>query len=275
MTNKSNFWQLWAPHLALFEDNHLDLQTINIIADKISQPVLIVGGGQGLLVDALRKKGLHVDGVDSSSEMVRLAEQRRGIKLVHADGSSLPFADESYATTIISTGVVDFLNDEKQILQIINEARRVTKKGGRLLVSYYKVHPAAEKFFKRIGIITENHTMRFRRLFELSRLAPFKFFATIRQDGNLSLCGAIAELLRIQWFLPKQERLLSNAMCKILKTADNADELIGSIAESIPHHTRESISTLCKKHKLPVNAILVYEMCFVVDVGVDQFIEGQ
>jgi len=62
----------------------------------------------------LRKKGLHVDGVDSSSEMVRLAEQLRGIKLVHTDGSSLPFADENYATTIIPTGVVDFLDDEKQ-----------------------------------------------------------------------------------------------------------------------------------------------------------------
>lgn len=133
MTNKSSFWQLWAPHLALFEDNHLDLRTINIIADKISQPVLIVGGGQGLIIDALRKKGLHVDGVDSNSEMVRLAEQRRGVKLVYTDGSSLPFADESYATTIISTGVVDFLDDEKQILQIINEARRVTKKGGACL----------------------------------------------------------------------------------------------------------------------------------------------
>ncbi|PPK72172.1 methyltransferase family protein [Methylobacter tundripaludum] len=269
MTNKSNFWQLWAPHLALFEDNHLDLRTINIIADKISQPVLIVGGGQGLIIDALRKKGLHVDGVDSNSEMVRLAEQRRGIKLVHTDGSSLPFADESYATTIISTGVVDFLDDEKQILQIINEARRVTKKGGSLLVSYYKVHPVAEKFFNRIGIITENHIMRLRRLFELSRLPPSKFIADIRQDGNLSLCGAIAELLRIQWFLPKKERLLSNTMSKILKTADNADELIGSAPEAIPHHTRESISTLCKKLKLSVNTLVDYEMCFVVDVGVE------
>jgi hypothetical protein len=76
-------------------------------------------------------------------------------------------------------------------------------------------------------------------------------------------------LLRIQWFLPKKERLLSNIMSKILKTADNADELIGSVSEAIPHHTRESISTLCKKLKLSVNALMDYEMCFVVDVGVE------
>lgn len=269
MTNKSNFWQLWAPHLVFFEDNHLDLRTINIIADKISQPVLVVGGGQGLIVDALRKKGLQVDGVDSSSEMVRLAEQCRGVKLVHTDGSNLPFADESYATTIISTGVVDFLDDEIQILKIINEARRVTKKGGCLLVSYYKLHPAAERFFKRIGIITENHIMRLRRLFEVSRLGPSKFIAAIRQDGNLSLCGAIAEVLRIQCFLPKKERLLSFNICQILKTADNADDLIGSVFEAIPHHTRESISSLCKKLKLPVNALMDYETCFVVDVSIE------
>jgi len=31
----------------------------------------------------------------------------------------------------------------------------------------------------------------------------------------------------------------------------------------------ESISTLCKKLKLSVNALMDYEMCFVVDVGVE------
>ena len=95
MANETNFWKLWAPHLVYLEDNHLDLRTIGALSEKIVSPVLVVGGGQGLLVHELQKKGFRVDGVDSSPEMVKLAEQRRGVKLILTDGSTLPFADES------------------------------------------------------------------------------------------------------------------------------------------------------------------------------------
>ncbi len=269
MANESNFWQLWAPHLVYLEDNHLDLRTINALVEKISSPVLVVGGGQGLLVNELQKEGFLVDGVDSSPEMVKLAEQRRGVKLVLTDGSSLPFADGSYGTSIIATGVIDFLDDDNQIRQIIDETRRVTGKEGKLLISFYKIHPVTERFMKRIGIVNDQGTLRRRRLFELSRLDPKDFIAAIRKDTNLSLFSIIAELIRLQLFLPEQERILTKNLSMILKSADNADELIASVSESIPHRNRDSIDALFKKLDIPINELLDFETCFVVDVGIN------
>jgi hypothetical protein len=263
MANESNFWQLWAPHLVYLEDNHLDLRTINALVEKIASPVLVVGGGQGLLVNELQNKGFQVDGVDSSPEMVKLAEQRRGVKLVLTDGSTLPFADNSHETSIIATGVVDFLDDDNQIRSIIEETSRVSKKGGNLLISFYKVHPITEKFLERIGIITKHGTMRRRRLFELSRLEPMDFIAAIRKEANLSLFSAIAELIKLQLLLPKQERLLTKHLGTILKSADNADELINSVSEIIPYRNRESILALFKKLDLPIDELLDFETCFV------------
>jgi len=268
MTNTSDFWKTWAPHLSYLEDNHLDLRTINALVKKISAPVIVVGGGQGLLVNELQMHGLHVDGVDSCPEMVKFAEQRRGVKLVQTDGSSLPFADSSYDTAIIATGVVDFLDDENQIRQIIKETARVTKKTGRLLISFYNVHPVTERFLRRIGVITENGIMRRRRLFELNRLKPLDFISVVRKDGNLGLFSAIAELIKLQLFLPKQERILSKNLSMILKSADNADELIESVSEFIPHHNRGSIHALFKKLDIDINEFMYFDSCFVVDVGI-------
>lgn len=112
MADIERFWNAWAPYLSYIEDNHLDLANIKTLDRIISDPVLIVGAGQGLLVEQLKKTAHKVDGVDLSPEMVKYAWTRRGLRLIEADGRKLPFADNTYATTIIATGVVDFLNDE-------------------------------------------------------------------------------------------------------------------------------------------------------------------
>ncbi|MFM8332654.1 MAG: class I SAM-dependent methyltransferase [Candidatus Methylumidiphilus sp.] len=266
MPNTVRFWDAWAPHLSHLENNHLDIQTINILLKGISGSVLVVGGGQGLLVDELRKKGLIADGVDSSAEMVKLAKQRRAIDLLHTNGRYLPLADASYGTSIIATGVVDFLNDEKEIRCIMEEAIRVTQQGGRLIVSFYKVHPVAENFLRRIGIITENGVMRHRKLFEMSRLEPSALVSLIRQQANVGLCGAIFELAKLQLFLPQKERILSQNLSMILKSSDNAEELIEAVSESIPYHNPESISALFKKLNLPIDGVMVFDTCFIVNV---------
>jgi SAM-dependent methyltransferase len=270
MANEANFWQLWAPHLVYLEDNHLDLRAINALVDKISSPTLVVGGGQGLLVNELQKKGLHVDGVDSSPEMVKWAEQRRGVKLVLTDGSSLPFADNSYETSIIATGVVDFLDDEEKIRQIINETCRVTKNDGRLLISFYKLHPITEIFLKRIGIVTEHGTLRRRRIFSLSRLSPMDFIAAIRTDGNMSLFSAVFEAIKLQLLLPKQERVMTKNLSMILKTADNADELIDSVSETNPYRNQESIVDLFRKLDMSITELMKFDACFVAEVSIKQ-----
>lgn len=82
MTTSSKFWDVLAPYHSALENNYLDLKSIRAVADAIQEPVLVVGAGQGLIVDELRKRGLRCDGIDFSSEMVRRANLRRGLTLI-------------------------------------------------------------------------------------------------------------------------------------------------------------------------------------------------
>ena len=168
MGNPQQFWDSMAPYLSHIEDNFLNLESINELISFISNPVLVVGAGQGLLVEELRKKSYTVDGIDNNPKMIEYAEKRRGINVIQADATSLPFDDKSYSTTIIATGVVDFMDDEQLIVKIINEAMRVTINNGNILVAFYKIHPASEDFQKRIGIITTDNTYRHRYAFEFT-----------------------------------------------------------------------------------------------------------
>jgi 2-polyprenyl-3-methyl-5-hydroxy-6-metoxy-1,4-benzoquinol methylase len=68
----SEFWDLLARHHRGVEDNFLDLASMRRFVKNIEQqPVLVVGAGQGLIVEELRKRGLQCDGVDLSSEMIK------------------------------------------------------------------------------------------------------------------------------------------------------------------------------------------------------------
>lgn len=257
----------WSSVLGLLENNHLNLKTLRALRNIIHDPILIIGAGHGLLVEELQQQGHQVDGVDFCSAMVQYAEQRRGLKLVQADAVDLPFPNNRYNTTVIATGVIDFLDDERRIRRIIDEASRVTQRSGKLLAAFYRIHPAAEKFLTRIGVITAAGTMRHRRVFELSRQDPLSFIATVRKDGGLGTLEAIIELVRMQFSLPKQERVITRNVARILKSADNANELIESVAESIPYRNQERISALFRNLDVPVNDMMVFEPCVVVDLG--------
>ncbi len=131
MADLARFWENWAPYLSHIEDNHLDLENIQRLGAHISDPVLIIGAGQGLLVEQLQKSGHSVDGVELSPLMIKYAKTRRGLELIEANARQLPLADNTYNTTIIATGVVDFLDDESQVELIVNEASRVRGPGGQ------------------------------------------------------------------------------------------------------------------------------------------------
>jgi hypothetical protein len=112
MDRCSDFWNVLAQLHAEIEDTNFDLASARRLLPEIKSPVLVVGAGQGLIVEELRKHGCECDGVDLSSEMIRQAKLRRGITLVRADAKALPFPAGSYETIIYATGVVDFTADE-------------------------------------------------------------------------------------------------------------------------------------------------------------------
>ena len=126
-----NYFDLWAPYWSYLEDNYLDLESINRLATLVKSPALVVGAGQGIIVEQLRKNGLEADGLDLSPYMIKYAKLRRGIDLIEADARNMPFDDASYQASIIATGVIDFMDDEEQIKLIIHEVMRVTANSGR------------------------------------------------------------------------------------------------------------------------------------------------
>src|SRR5260370_30599060 len=115
MSHPSDCWNALAPLHSSIENNYLNLPSLRRIIHDIHQPVLVVGAGQGLIVAELRKNGFRTDGVDLSSEMIRYAKTRRGLRLVQADARAMPFGERTYDTIIYATGVVDFIGDEKLI----------------------------------------------------------------------------------------------------------------------------------------------------------------
>src|SRR5438552_11624689 len=123
MSHSSDYWDALAPHHSSLENNYFDLSGLRRILHDIHQPVLVVGAGQGLLVEELLKTGFQTDGVDLSSEMIQYAKRRRGITVIEADARALPFGAGTYETIIYATGVVDFMGDEDRIGAILHEAR--------------------------------------------------------------------------------------------------------------------------------------------------------
>src|SRR5947199_3615441 len=127
MSHSSDYWDALAPHHSSLENNYFDLSGLRRIIHEIHQPVLVVGAGQGLIVEELLKNGFQTDGIDLSSEMIRHAKRRRGLTLIEADAKALPFGAGIYETMIYATGVIDFMGDEEQIRVILKEAMRVIR----------------------------------------------------------------------------------------------------------------------------------------------------
>jgi hypothetical protein len=126
----------------------------------------------------------------------------------------MPFPDNSYRTSIIATGVIDFIDDKDLIESIINETLRVTDDTGNLLAAFYKYHPKVEDMLRYAGFIIDNNYCCFRRIYELSRLGPMESIKAIKMEANISMLNAFVFTVRTRMFLPRKEK-------KIIKTGQS------------------------------------------------------
>ena len=53
----SSYWDTLAPHHWRLENNYLNVSSVRLILGDIRQPATVVGAGQGLIVDELRRQG--------------------------------------------------------------------------------------------------------------------------------------------------------------------------------------------------------------------------
>jgi ubiquinone/menaquinone biosynthesis C-methylase UbiE len=246
----------------------LDVEGIQKLAIDVVDPVLVVGAGQGLLVEQLHQKGFKADGVDLAPQMIKYAKERRNIDLIHADARKLPFADGSYKTCIVATGVVDFMGDEKQIASIVDEVQRVTGASGKILLAFYRFHPRVERLMKYIGTITDTQYWQAKRTYRYMNMNPREFFAALREESKVSVLGAICTYIECQMFLPRKEKRSTRnwnlLWKKVRQEKGGADAIIEVTPELLPYRLEPQIRSLFERLGQPIHRVYPYDSCTVV-----------
>jgi ubiquinone/menaquinone biosynthesis C-methylase UbiE len=109
--------------------------------------VLSIGCGAGELESHLAESGHRVVGLDLSHAMLKRAS-RNGIELlVQADARFLPFGPGQFDVVLIPESIGHLDLDEA-----FGEARRVSKKRGRLLITTYAAHVETHSRYRRWGM---------------------------------------------------------------------------------------------------------------------------
>jgi len=265
MSHSSDYWDALAPHHASLENNFFDLTGLCRIVHDIRQPVLVVGAGQGLIVEELLKNGFQTDGVDLSSEMIRYAKSRRGLTLIEADAKALPFGEGTYETIIYATGVVDFMGDEKQIGVILNEARRTIRQSGKIFVAFYKLSAASEEFLAKLGLL-RNNVLSLRETLEIYRMKPFQTIAWVAKKAEVGFFRAVVLSLRAWLLSMVKEKRGGFTMQRIFRTSDHASLLINTAPERQPYRNEPEIRNLFKRLAIPMKALETASSCYIVQI---------
>jgi SAM-dependent methyltransferase len=259
----SDFWNALAPHHAALENNYLDVRSVRQILREIVQPVLVVGAGQGLIVEELRRNGLRCDGVDLSSEMIRYARNLRAIELIEADARDLPCAAGTYETVLYATGVIDFIGDEELIRAILKEGRRVVTASQRIFVAFYRMSPKLEDLLARVGLL-KNHTLSFRQLLEMYLMNPAQTLGWVAKRAAASHLRAAAMLLQVGASSSMQEMKAGVSMRKIFRNKACADALLQAAPETQPYRNEHEIRSLFTRLAIPIKELRTLRSCHIV-----------
>jgi arsenite methyltransferase len=199
--------------LAFDEDNARRVEAVYMSRDVVAQRrairrelalqpgehVLDVGSGPGFLTSEMALEvgpSGRVHGVDPSESMLDLARGRQRdaaaapVELQVADALELPFADASL-DAVVSTQVLEYVDDVPAALE---EARRVLRPGGRLLVldtdwDSIVWHAADERRMRRVLAAWNEHLA--------DPYLPRRLPAMLREAGlALEACTVIALLNR-------------------------------------------------------------------------------
>ena len=274
MAGTAGFWDAFSPYMDFLENAlGINLDNLGPIIPLIKSPVLVVGAGQGLLVGELQKKGFNTEGIDLSPQMVEYAEKRRGIKLFLANANNMPFEKGQFKTTIIATGVIDFLSDSAQIAAILNEVRRVTDAQGEIIVALFGATSQAEELAKYIGVLSDNRLdIKMLGQIMLGPKNPAKeIIALIRKDPNKSIHGLIFRFIRS--FMSMRKRAVARIKGgKALKNKIRAGEIQGPevLLDNLPDYmfvrSNEQIRELFAGLNYPPRNVYVFDNCKIAQL---------
>lgn len=130
--------QFWDSQAGDWDDGRADrgLQPRHIerLAPWLACPVLLVGAGRGLMLEALRADGYAATGVDWSANMVAEAQSEGIAGLGHGDACRLPHDSGSQASVIFSTGTLLPTHAQDRLSAYLGGAWRILAPGGHLIL---------------------------------------------------------------------------------------------------------------------------------------------
>ncbi len=102
--------------------------------------ILDLGCGNGRFLELIGDKKIKYFGIDSSESLIKQANETYGQlgKFIHGDALSLPYKNNSF-NTIVSFGVLHHIPSKKLRKQFLNEAHRVMKKDGVLILTVWNL----------------------------------------------------------------------------------------------------------------------------------------
>ena len=115
---------------------------------KVGMDILDIGCGTGAHLKLYQNEKCNVFGIDLSEAMLKVAERKLGsnANLKLCDASNTPYSDNKF-DLILSSTVLHEMSQQVRV-DVLNEARRILKKDGRLLLIDFHTGPI--KKFKGI-----------------------------------------------------------------------------------------------------------------------------
>jgi len=117
-----------------------------MVASKSLGELLDVGTGTGRMAELFSPRATHITALDKSPEMLRIARARiqdlpaDEVELVQGDFLDLPFADDTFDTVLFHQ-VLHYAQAPRNVLA---EASRVTREGGRIAIVDFAAHDLEE-----------------------------------------------------------------------------------------------------------------------------------
>jgi demethylmenaquinone methyltransferase/2-methoxy-6-polyprenyl-1,4-benzoquinol methylase len=117
--------------LSLGQDRRWRARVVELVDPKPGERILDLAAGTGTSSKPFADAGAEVVPCDFSLGMLEVGKQQQpGLPFVAGDGMRLPFADDSFDAVTISFG----LRNVQDPLEALRELRRVTRRGGRVVV---------------------------------------------------------------------------------------------------------------------------------------------
>jgi SAM-dependent methyltransferase len=269
--DQKKWWNSWAPYWEHLEDRHLSVFETEWILESLVEPVLVVGAGQGLVIEHLNKKGFRADGIDTERQMVLFANRRRSLAILQADARDMPIKSATYNTVIIATGVVDYIADDHLVQEIIAECQRVLAPAGNLLISFYQLLPKIERIYRNIGVLTSDNWYRIKRIFELFKtlkIGPLACIKLIRKWTDRSYLSSFIYWTKLGATLPKELKNEQKTMNEIVEVAGRdgitKEELFKNTPDYIPYRKEGEIEAIMHLAKLASFELCSSDECIIV-----------